>query len=509
MSSSADSCSLVTLGVVLGSACGAPLPTRTEGAEPRLPAPAIDAGADLRIQFDPDALAGAVSPVTRITVSSSDPLADPRVLLVPGALTAAQLRDLGRPTVPQTLLSRALSTLVWLEADPRVLVVAPLAALEPGGSYTLALSAPMASFAFTVVSEAPPALVRLWPDRAEIAPSARAAVWCGSGALGPLDVSAILEPALLAGRFLSGTGGSIAAQNCISWFSADEPASNEPDPSVPWALPPPAVTFDDGSRAALEPFLLFRREAAPAPLLACGPTEIPFGPGCAEVEDDRIVVRPGDDPILWTIDLGEGAFVQPSRGAKPFTLRPLPTHGVAHVGALDPSGRVLEADIAIQAAYARPHVVLNEVLANPAGAEPSQEWVELYNDGSESMSLAGFLLEDAGGRTLLPDVSLGAGRFALIVPEAFVADDGADPPPPPDTVLLRVPALGRAGLSNEGEMLTLRAPTGIVVSTFPALKTKNGVSTARVAPDAPDADTASFVSSPNGTSTPGAPNVKP
>jgi hypothetical protein len=75
--------------------------------------------------------------------------------------------------------------------------------------------------------------------------------------------------------------------------------------------------------------------------------------------------------------------------------------------------------------------------------------------------------------------------------------------------LLRVPALGRAGLSNEGEMLTLRAPTGIVVSTFPALKTKNGVSTARVAPDAPDADTASFVSSPNGTSTPGAPNVKP
>jgi hypothetical protein len=157
----------------------------------------------------------------------------------------------------------------------------------------------------------------------------------------------------------------------------------------------------------------------------------------------------------------------------------------------------------------RPHVVLNEVLANPAGAEPAEEWVELYNDGSESVSLGGFLLEDAGGRTLLPDASLDAGHFALIVPEAFLADDGVDPPPAPDAVLLRVPALGRAGLSNEGEMLTLRAPTGMVVSTFPAMKTKNGVSTARFAPDAPDADSASFVASPNGTSTPGAPNVQP
>ena len=45
-----------------------------------------------------------------------------------------------------------------------------------------------------------------------------------------------------------------------------------------------------------------------------------------------------------------------------------------------------------------------------------------------------------------------------------------------------------------------------VVSTFPAVKTKNGVSIARTAPDAPDGDAASFVESPNGASTPGAAN---
>jgi hypothetical protein len=148
-------------------------------------------------------------------------------------------------------------------------------------------------------------------------------------------------------------------------------------------------------------------------------------------------------------------------------------------------------------------------LANPAGAEPSQEWVELYNDGADDVSLAGFVLEDGGGRTPLPDASLASGAFALVAPEAFIADDGVDPQPAPGALLIRVPALGRAGLSNEGETLTLRDPSGTIVSTFPAVKTKNGVSTARVAPDAPDADPSSFVPSPNGSATPGAPNAAP
>jgi hypothetical protein len=150
---------------------------------------------------------------------------------------------------------------------------------------------------------------------------------------------------------------------------------------------------------------------------------------------------------------------------------------------------------------------LNEVMANPAGPEPAQEWVELYNDGDAVVALDGFALEDSAGRTVLPGSAIDPGAFALVVTDAFTADDGVDAPPAPGVSIVRVPALGRGGLSNDGERLILRDAAGAVVSTFPAVKTKNGVSIARVAPDAPDADPASFAPSSNGSSTPGAPNT--
>jgi hypothetical protein len=117
-------------------------------------------------------------------------------------------------------------------------------------------------------------------------------------------------------------------------------------------------------------------------------------------------------------------------------------------------------------------------------------------------------VDDAGGgHSVLPDAELAPSAFALVVSDAYVAGDGADPPPAPGTLVLRVPVLGRSGLSNEGEKLTLRDAAGTVISTFPAVKTKNGVSIARTAPDAPDTEPASFVLCPNGASTPGAPNL--
>jgi hypothetical protein len=456
------------------------------------------------MHFDPPAPTDAVTPVTRITVEVPGAPADPRAMLVAGALSASQLRDFGRSAVAQSVASRAVSTLAWLQADPTVLVVAPLAALEPGALYTLALSDPLASLPFTVAAASPSALARVWPDHDEVAPSARAAVWCGASDLGPLDAPATLEPALVAGRFTIGTGAPVSVSRCVSWFSAPLPVA--PDASAPPALAPPAVTFDDGSLAALEPTVLFDRDEPPVAAATCVPPAIVFGPACADVEDDRVVVHPGVEPLLWTIDFGAPPLVRSSRGGSPFTLRPLPADGRFGVATLDPSGRVATSEVMIVPAAPRAHVVLNEVLANPAGAEPAQEWVELYNDGSGTVSLGGFALEDAGGRSVLPDAVLAPSEFALIVPDAYVSDDGADPPPAPGTLLIRVSMLGRSGLSNEGEKLTLRDAGSAVVSTFPAVKTKNGVSIARTAPDAPDGDLTSFVDSPNGASTPGAAN---
>jgi hypothetical protein len=483
-------------------ACASPLPEKGVGPGSTVVDPPEAAGSPV-VRFEPPAPPDAVTPVTRIFVEFPGALADPRAMLVAGALTASQLRDFGKPVVPASLTSRAVSTLVWLEPSATVVVVAPLAALEPGALYTLAVSAPLVSLPFKVAA-GPSALARVWPDRDDVAPSARAAVWCGPSDLGPLDAPVTLEPALLAGRFTLGTGAPVAAPRCVSFFSVAPSVAS--DASAPPALAPPAVTFDDGTRAALEPTVLFDRDEPPAAVSSCVAPAIPFGPACAEVEDDRVVVHPGAEPLLWTIDFGEPPVVRASRGGASFTLRPLPAEGRCRVATLDRSGHVSTADVAIVPAAPRAHVVVNEVLANPAGAEPAQEWVELYNDGSNAVALEGWVLEDAGGSTPLPAAELASGGFALVVPDAYVADDGIDPPPAPGTILVRVPMLGRSGLSNEGEKLTLRDPAGQVMSTFPAVKTKNGVSVARTTPDAADADPAFFISSPNGSSTPGAPN---
>jgi hypothetical protein len=393
------------------------------------------------------------------------------------------------------------SALAWLEADPTVLVVAPLEALAPGGIYTLGLGAPLVSFPFGVAADGPPPLARVWPVRDDADPVARAAVWCGDAELGPIDAAVTLEPGLVAGRFRAGTGASIAAPRCASWFSLAAAADGAP------VVVPPSLALADGSSVALEPTLLFARDGAEASSRACAPSEVVFGTGCAEILDDRIVVTPSDDPSLYTIDLGGRTIVRASTGGQAFTLRPFPIDGRCRVATLARSGRVVESALTLTPAPPRPHVVLNEVMANPAGAEPAQEWVELYNDGAGVVALEGFGLEDSAGRTVLPAFAMEPGGFALVVADAFVADDGVDAPPAPGATIVRVSALGRGGLSNEGEKLTLRDPSGAVVSTFPAAKTKNGVSIARIAPDAPDTDPASFAPSPNGSSTPGAPNA--
>jgi hypothetical protein len=359
-------------------------------------------------------------------------------------------------------------------------------------------------------------LTRVWPDRTEIAPAATAAVWCGPEELAPIESPTTFAPAGIPGRFQLGTRAPIGVPRCVSWFaevalSVENATDAAPagTAAIP-ALAPASLRLDDGSRVALEPTMLWpRSDVPPVAGSTCTEAEIPFGVGCAEVEDDRIVVRPPDDAVLWTLDAGQGAIVRSSRAGNRFVVRPMPIDARYRVATLDRSGGVISVDVSVRAAPPRPHVVLNEVMANPAGAEPSEEWVELFNDGRDAVSLAGFTLEDIGGRAVLPDGILEPGSYALVAPETYIADNGVDPVPADGTLILRVPTLGRGGLSNDGEPLTLRDPSGAVVSAFPAVKTKNGVSIARVAPDALDGDPDAFEPSPNGSATPGAPNGVP
>jgi hypothetical protein len=139
-----------------------------------------------------------------------------------------------------------------------------------------------------------------------------------------------------------------------------------------------------------------------------------------------------------------------------------------------------------------PSLVITEVLANPAGSENTQEFVEIYNAGSEAVALGGLLLADKAGSDTLPDASLPAGAYAVIVPENYDAADGKDPAPRDGTVIVRVPGrLAGDGLANSGEPVRLLSADGFVISQYGgwvdvSATAWSGKSVKRASPDACD-----------------------
>jgi hypothetical protein len=114
-----------------------------------------------------------------------------------------------------------------------------------------------------------------------------------------------------------------------------------------------------------------------------------------------------------------------------------------------------------------PRVFVTEVLANPAGSETTQEFVEIYNAGSEAVSLGGLIIADKTGRDTLPEAILTPGAFGLIVAEKYDPAAGGDVPPREGTAMLPVPGrIGSDGLANTGEPVRLLTAGGDVVSQY-------------------------------------------
>ncbi|PRQ07556.1 Ig-like domain-containing protein [Enhygromyxa salina] len=141
-------------------------------------------------------------------------------------------------------------------------------------------------------------------------------------------------------------------------------------------------------------------------------------------------------------------------------LRDLADNGSQHHGQL-------VADASFDPELAR--VQITEVLANPSGAEPHAEFVEL-RAGPQGADLDGLYLADVPLAELqqawldgddlvgdpLPSVSLVASELAIVVASGWTADEANDPAPPPATKQLVVDAsIGAGGLKNAGEHLTL------------------------------------------------------
>ncbi len=121
----------------------------------------------------------------------------------------------------------------------------------------------------------------------------------------------------------------------------------------------------------------------------------------------------------------------------------------------------------LRAPALRPTIAITEVLANPAGSEVAQEFVEIMNFGATPVAVGGFVLYDAAAGDVLSALTLDPGGFALLVPGGFNPAGSRDVAPREGTPLLRVDGrLGKDGLGNEGEAVELRGPDGLVISRY-------------------------------------------
>ncbi len=181
-----------------------------------------------------------------------------------------------------------------------------------------------------------------------------------------------------------------------------------------------------------------------------------------EIATGTVVLTVGDAATETPAGTGTTTFDV----AAPVGALPPASAATVTVRAVDRAGNVAEsAPLAWQTPAAQPAVAITEVLANPAGPEPAQEFVELRNLGQDAVSTDGLSLADSRGADALPAAMLEPGAYALVVTSAYDADNGADPPPRAGTQLLRVDGrLGADGLSNGGEVTRLLAGDAIVSS---------------------------------------------
>lgn len=177
------------------------------------------------------------------------------------------------------------------------------------------------------------------------------------------------------------------------------------------------------------------------------------------------------------------------------------------VTAVTDEGETPLAALALETHGVGPWVALTEVLANPVGLEPAQEFVELANLGDEAVELSGWSLSDESGGAAFPaGTVLGPGELALLVADGYDPDAPGDPPAAVDARIVRLGrSLGVQGLRNSGEAVFLLDPAGAVVSSYPNRlgAFADGVSVVRRPPESPEADEGAWTTCGPGGPTPG------
>ncbi|MBL8785769.1 MAG: lamin tail domain-containing protein [Deltaproteobacteria bacterium] len=75
-------------------------------------------------------------------------------------------------------------------------------------------------------------------------------------------------------------------------------------------------------------------------------------------------------------------------------------------------------------------VVINEIMADPNGDDTNQEWIELYNPGTEAINLNGWVLRDCGDQAVVlsgPDAKITAKGYLVVGMTKDQDDNGGVP----------------------------------------------------------------------------------
>lgn len=383
------------------------------------------------------------------------------------------------------------------QQDPEKLVLRPRYALALGQRYTLLSRSGVLGVVMVRPRIDRPYLARIWPPRDSVEATGQV-IYCGEVAptessavsLFPGDISARLEPGF------HGDGAGVGS--CVRLL---------PDMVDGTEVQPPTNIGD----VALEP-APFRGGVELAELvpLACDAPNYPLAPGCLRLDNGTATVQGPAGTTLWVLSSAFGWHSAVVEGGGKFVVPLGQSNEGAHLDAwvFDLAGRSRAASVEIAPIEPVPHVIINEVMANPLGTEPAEEWVELVNAGAASATMVGWKLRDQAGEVELPPLRMEPGAFVLLVREDFAGGQAGDVAPVAGTTLVRLPSLGKNGLTNSGEALSLVDQGGAVVSRYPARASGlEGVSLARRTPDELDELAQGFGPHASPGASPGAANV--
>ncbi len=413
------------------------------------------------------------------------------LVLFEDELSSYYQRRVAEGELPDALLERRIPMLSW-QAHGAVLFAQPSRVLDSVRTYTLAAVNHGLLAEIDVGDEDSPVLWRAWPS-SDWAGGGRGGLYCAEAPmplepypvlLAPDDAEAALQPS------------AVAPETCAVLSVPESAPLRVPPPSVlgmafdpaPWVEPEGSTTWTASS-------------------CSVGCTTI--GPGCLCAEDDRALIVGPAQPAFWFVDVNGSLQSHATDAGSGFVLTQLmPQTAYTVVGsAFDLSGHEHSIMAAFTTGSPRPRVVVNEVYADANGPEPEMEWVELANAGTSAAQLAGYVLEDVGGQTELPYAELAPGAYALVVNESYQEDTDFDLAFDPSALVIRVPRLGKNGLSNAGELVRLRSPAGEVSSRLSATpRPKPGVSVARRNWWLQDDDPATFGLHAEPGASPGLPN---